>query len=274
MAGVKSLGLDINSNNGDTRLAIVGFEGDGSETIYITVTSSGAMLKVTDGFGNEQKLEYTYTGDNKFKGLALSANATTPDYTVGEHEVVYGDMPVGGSLYIVEEIGGTTVIYNGSTIASLSTGNSATLNCAGKKAKSDITVKFEQGGKILYNGNQIYADDTGLAQTVTLNCNGKKFVGDITITPTAGKKLISFTIENAHDYDTTTYNAIEGMTWAEWCESEYNTRGGYISPDGTVMVWCYPDYEEYNNGLKDVSGTDVISDGGAYVATTEGPCMT
>lgn len=263
MAGVRSLGLDINSNNGDTRLAIVGFEGDGSETIYITVTSSGAVLKVTDGFGSEQKLEYTYTGDNKFKGLALSANATTPDYTVGEHEVVYRDMPVGGSLYIVEEIGGTTVIYNGSTIASLSTGNSATLNCAGKKAKSDITVNFEQGGKILYKGNQIYADDTGLAQTVTLNCNGKKFVGDITITPTAGKTLISFTI------DGTTYQAESGMTWADWVDSEYNTDGYALFlplnyPESVVVHPVSGDYV-YHDTEGFAYESNLISNGFSYM---------
>lgn len=79
------------------------------------------------------------------------------------------------------QVGGTTVIYNGSTIASLFIGDSVTLNCAGKKAKSDITVKFEQAGKILYNGKSIYFDSGGLGQTVILSCSGKKFTGDIEI---------------------------------------------------------------------------------------------
>ena len=34
-----------------------------------------------------------------------------------------------------------------------------------------------------------------------------------------GGVLISFRIENR------TYQAVEGMTWAEWCNSEYNTAG-------------------------------------------------
>ena len=34
-----------------------------------------------------------------------------------------------------------------------------------------------------------------------------------------GNKLITFTISN------TTYQAIDGMTWEEWTNSEYNTDG-------------------------------------------------
>ncbi len=263
MAGTKLLGINILSNNGDTTLAGIYFEGIGYETIYITVTSSGAVLNVTDDYGDEQTLEYTYTGGNKFKGLALSANATTPDYIFGAHEVSYNEMTVKGTLYIVEEIGGTTITYNDSTIASIFIGDSVTLNCAGKKAKSDITVKFEQGGKILYNGNQIYAEETGLAQTVTLNCSGKKFVGDITITPTEGKALISFTI------DGTTYQAESGMTWAEWVDSEYNTDGYLLDyplnfPEGVVTHPTYASCFVYHDTEGYAYESNPISEGFSY----------
>ena len=39
--------------------------------------------------------------------------------------------------------------------------------------------------------------------------------------------LISFTING------TSYQADEGMTWAEWCESAYNNGGWFIS--GTMV---------------------------------------
>ena len=47
------------------------------------------------------------------------------------------------------------------------------------------------------------------------------YVESSTTTP----PLIEFTI------DGTTYQAVEGMTWAEWVESEYNTGGYCISSD-------------------------------------------
>ena len=53
-------------------------------------------------------------------------------------------------------------------------------------------------------------------------------------------KLISFTIvEGIFNTIEVEYNAIEGMTWVEWVDSEYNTGGYYIyekkyvlTPDG------------------------------------------
>lgn len=34
-----------------------------------------------------------------------------------------------------------------------------------------------------------------------------------------------------------TYTAVEGMTWEQWVESDYNTEGGYIDED---HGWVYP----------------------------------
>ena len=42
-------------------------------------------------------------------------------------------------------------------------------------------------------------------------------------------KLISFTIvERIFNTIDVEYNAIEGMTWGEWVDSEYNTGGYYM----------------------------------------------
>ena len=71
----------------------------------------------------------------------------------------------------------------------------------------------------------------------------------------ATKTLIEFTI-----FGGTTYQAEEGMTWAEWVDSEYNTDGFFISNDGKV-------YREdgYSVWLDDpTSGLDVISSSGNY----------
>lgn len=42
--------------------------------------------------------------------------------------------------------------------------------------------------------------------------------------------LISFIIES------TSYQAEEGMTWGEWCNSEYNTKGYYIDYDDSIST--------------------------------------
>lgn len=70
-----------------------------------------------------------------------------------------------------------------------------------------------------------------------------------------GAKLITFTIEGKE------YQAEEGMTWAEWCDSEYNTAPMayiqydfvYYSKDGATAERIYG-----------VDPTDFIIDGETY----------
>ena len=45
-----------------------------------------------------------------------------------------------------------------------------------------------------------------------------------------GNKLITFTI------DGTTYQAIDGMTWEEWVNSEYNTRSFLLSGEREYII--------------------------------------
>lgn len=80
-----------------------------------------------------------------------------------------------------------------------------------------------------------------------------------------GVKEITFTV------DGTTYQADEGMTWAEWCESEYNTVGMYtyhynyqnkdiIMHDSVYRLYSKPGFA-YGY---EVLTTDTIIDGHAY----------
>ena len=74
--------------------------------------------------------------------------------------------------------------------------------------------------------------------------------------------LIEFTIAGV------TYSAEEGMTFAQWCDSEYNTGGFYvnahgeINKSGTASGSVASDYEE--SGYY-VHGDTVIVAGRAYV---------
>ena len=71
--------------------------------------------------------------------------------------------------------------------------------------------------------------------------------------------FISFTIEGA------SYQAEEGMTWAEWCESDYNTDG-YSSTDR--YIYTSDGFWTVTSGSGFVGGTDLIESGGAYSLST------
>lgn len=72
--------------------------------------------------------------------------------------------------------------------------------------------------------------------------------------------FITFYIEG------TGHKAIEGMTWAEWCDSEYNTVGGYVSPvmGDTVLVMEPANLHVVKSDGEYVVGADTIVAGHAY----------
>lgn len=75
-----------------------------------------------------------------------------------------------------------------------------------------------------------------------------------------GGELIEFKF-HSFDAGVLTYNAVEGMTWEEWVNSEYNVDGFYILDDGVyyaVIASWHPNIP-YENFVKDVIPTDVIS---------------
>lgn len=116
----------------------------------------------------------------------------------------------------------TIVKYNNSTVATLEVGSSATLNCKDKKMASNLTV-IENNVPTevpVYEGAVIFEEEV---------------------------KMISFTI------DGTEYQAESGMTWAEWCESDYNT-GGWYTDDDDVGKWGGTGYSWA------ISTTDLIAD--------------
>ena len=68
-----------------------------------------------------------------------------------------------------------------------------------------------------------------------------------------GAKMISFT------YSGVLYYAEEGMTWAEWVNSGYNTDGATINGTDVCFYENYAVY--YNSPYKKVVATDTITDG-------------
>jgi hypothetical protein len=127
--------FEVFSNDGSTTLFTTANTVNG-DTI-ITVTETGLII------GTET---YTYSGTKKFVGVSFSENSTSPDRAIGESfdgNYAYA--------YIVEAeatTSGVTVEYNGSVVATIPSGNKATLPIANKKMKTDIviTVPLGSGG--------------------------------------------------------------------------------------------------------------------------------
>lgn len=80
-----------------------------------------------------------------------------------------------------------------------------------------------------------------------------------------GNKLITFTIAG------TTYQAINGMTWGEWVNSEYNIIGAYIQNNFIYVKDkgsnAHIDTSPYGSGSLPMSTTEIISDGIYYITS-------
>lgn len=94
--------------------------------------------------------------------------------------------------------------------------------------------------------------------------SGKTLVGG-TVYEVGFVKIITFEVYNSASFQSTTYQAEEGMTWAEWCGSEYDTNGAHIDRGGKV----YPD-NNIHGYLTGVISSDVIIEGMAYTIAIGG----
>lgn len=75
-------------------------------------------------------------------------------------------------------------------------------------------------------------------------------------------QIITFTING------TTYQAVDGMTWAEWCDSEYNTGGFYVYPTGNQICDAVG-YVRTKDGVS-VLPSDIIIGNGYSVKNMQG----
>lgn len=68
--------------------------------------------------------------------------------------------------------------------------------------------------------------------------------------------LITFYLDSEIEYQ-----AEEGMTWAEWCESEYNTDNWFVQGDG---IYANSARLVYESSLQYVDSTEIISANVSY----------
>ena len=86
----------------------------------------------------------------------------------------------------------------------------------------------------------------------------------------SGVNLISFTIKmnpfvpSMVNYPQQTYQAVEGMTWVEWCASEYNING-FTVVENEIGKRVVHNYDRYvNDGVSAINANDIIISDGIY----------
>ena len=93
----------------------------------------------------------------------------------------------------------------------------------------DIGIKLNKAGTIVKIDPKYLPDEVVTKQYFENNIP----VGIASITiEEVGTVLISFTID---DGEITAYQAEDGMTWRDWCDSDYNTNGRwFVNDDGDI----------------------------------------
>ena len=275
--GVTKLFTSTNKVNGET---------------VITVTETGLTI------GTET---YTYSGDKKFVGVTQYINNTSPDDIKKIGSTFDGNWEY---VYIVEEesaFNAVTVTYNDNVIAIIEGGQTATLSCAGKKMSTDISItapeveeKILQEKTITENGEVVPDEGYDGFSKVNVNVpipdgyiqpsgtkeiteNGTYDINEFAtievnvpipvvemydgiVTYSGGVNIINFTI------DGTEYQAEEGMTWVNWCDSTYNTAGFYYSPNYTAT---YSSSGKYVQGYVNVNKNDTILNAASYTTSSK-----
>ena len=212
---------------------------------FITSSTSSAFFSLAN------KTQYqSYSSQASFNGWP----ATTPSSSVISSNPIIitgGEDVTNANLITWLQSNATQVttanVYEISqTLSGLSHGNMTIqiTPSSGYTYPSSLTVT--NGTLVSYNSSTgvavISGDDT---TTVSGECSSA---------PTPA--LISFTIGGGDVYE-----AEEGMTWTQWCESNYNTDG-YFSDGYTIVAPTYEYAVAYNNIF--VSSTDVIVENREY----------
>ena len=235
----------VNIYSADGASVILQIATENSRVCTIQIIESGFNFTKTYEGTITQQENWAYIGSKKFVGLSKTMGATMPDAGLAVGDTYTFANMESGSYYIVEEeikVPTLTVTYNNTTIASIVEGESVTLNCAGHKMKSGITVTVPE----------IVADIV------------EEWDGSFVLEEYSPVSLISFTISD------TEYQAVEGMTWREWVNSEYNADGYYIYIEQYVNSNSGLQVSKTNHHDYSVNEADVITADYGYFLVMSG----
>ena len=141
----------ISSNDGNSDLATFNTMYMGS-TYDMEIRQDGIVFEGLKSDGTQIPAKsWTYEGQGKFLGLSTTSGATAPDDGCSVGSTIKFEGLDDAYYYIVEgeaqpekDNTKTTITYKGEVIASLSSGQTATLPCSGKKMVSDLEVIASQ----------------------------------------------------------------------------------------------------------------------------------
>lgn len=225
-------------------------------------------------------LNGTYMADSSYDGLGtVTVNVPTEMDYINENAIIAKTITTYTNNQVIE-IGSCAFIYCTKLVSAsfpncTSIKASAFYDCIRLESlylasENIVTLEnvnaFENGFDIVNNNLKIFVP-ASLVDAYKSATNWVTYADRITAIPE--KTLINFTIDDSAT--PTSYQAEEGMTWADWCDSEYNTNGYYVinetrysfigkAAGSNTMIVLTPD-EEY------VDSTDLIIANAAY--TTE-----
>ena len=89
---------------------------------------------------------------------------------------------------------------------------------------------------------------------------------------------ITFTLYHTFSDTTDTLKAVKGMTWSDWCASEYNTIGAYILEGSNANIVMhdvtggkhYIHFEYGGINFIEAYATDIIEEGHQYICPNWG----
>lgn len=183
----------------------------GNLTLYGNVSISHESGKDIISLPSGQTINMTFTAANFNNGvfeLRNGSNSVIP-YKIGQVTRI-------ASEGVSEEV--SDITSNGCTVLTYMAGSSANTGVT-NKLRFATTLENIKNAKV----TGLHTDTLTFTVNVTggTSGGGSESGGGSTTTPT----LISFTI------DGTSYQAEEGMTWAEWVDSEYSTVGFEVVGD-------------------------------------------
>ena len=276
-----------------------------NSTVEVTSDAELAIVNIQNNFGAVPRFTGThvvYAGDDA--GSATEADASADATYANKYVKIEPAEPVAEtkSTTITYQVDPTFTVTIPATVALGETATIKAENVVVAKGKqvevaltnaNDFKVTTPQGASLTYtvkNGETTVNEgdtvltvnpDNGKTGETTLTFSNPtetaKFAGDYTgsITFTVAVKdapvtIINFTMDSS-DFEewipglTTNLQAEEGMTWAEWIESDYNVDGYVMSEYYDGSDYVYPAGEDWVA----VRNTQIDGFGGIVLSTDE-----
>lgn len=200
----------------------------------------------TDGFYLESNRVCTADGAVVFYG---SNSVSASSAIVANRQYSWVDItPTTATFTIGEEGSGETTTYTFESGMTWAEWVVSGYNTDGYKRTDDDTYIYTADGKqIYYNGTAVETDDTIVENGVYV------WKAETVVTKTFVIKEVTDTIDTA---EAKTYTFEEGMTWAAWIASEYNTDK-YVITNGYIYT---ANGERVLNSVAPVTGSTVIDE--------------